>query len=405
MEDHLPDEDVLTIPDSWRRSLHARRGGAPGPTTKVDAAAPDAVRDLIAQEGDRIGALREGGAGDPALTEAARRHLDGEADPYGAAVVAAVIAVRAGRFGSPRSDEVHRAFVDAWIVEHGVPFAACALVELSRTEAEFADLGTKVGAVHLTDDHKVAVPPDDARRVRNLLAAADEPVYAEAIDRLAGHRSGWITRWLVSYLVPTREDWVDECCTAPIPPQRRYDLLWMAAGALGRGDQLTTPIMARGLFYGQAGRALLITLADGLGADALPFLAKEADSRFLEADDRKRILETIALLPSDEAFQALLDRQDQKYARPRWARRPGASPSGRCGCWRGRASTTCSAAMPRPTPTWSPPSCRTCRTTSPRSSGASPTRPRASPTRHRTTCPPCSPSARGCNRGARSCPA
>ncbi|MCQ0010677.1 hypothetical protein [Actinomadura madurae] len=68
MEDHLPDEDVLTIPDSWRRSLHARRGGAPGPTTKVDAAAPDAVRDLIAQEGDRIGALREGGAGDPALT-------------------------------------------------------------------------------------------------------------------------------------------------------------------------------------------------------------------------------------------------------------------------------------------------------------------------------------------------
>ncbi|URM94205.1 DUF4132 domain-containing protein [Actinomadura madurae] len=315
MEDHLPDEDVLTIPDSWRRSLHARRGGAPGPTTKVDAAAPDAVRDLIAQEGDRIGALREGGAGDPALTEAARRHLDGEADPYGAAVVAAVIAVRAGRFGSPRSDEVHRAFVDAWIVEHGVPFAACALVELSRTEAEFADLGTKVGAVHLTDDHKVAVPPDDARRVRNLLAAADEPVYAEAIDRLAGHRSGWITRWLVSYLVPTREDWVDECCTAPIPPQRRYDLLWMAAGALGRGDQLTTPIMARGLFYGQAGRALLITLADGLGADALPFLAKEADSRFLEADDRKRILETIALLPSDEAFQALLDRQDQKYAR------------------------------------------------------------------------------------------
>jgi hypothetical protein len=315
MEDHLPDEDVLTIPDSWRRSLHPRRGGAPGPKIKVDAAAPDAVRDFIGQAGGTVEALREGGAGDPALTEAARRHLDGEADPHGAAVVAAVTTMRARRYGPQNQEKVHRAFIDAWIIEHGLPFAACALVELSRTKPELASAGTRIGAVHLPDEQRATVSSDDARRVRALLAAADEPVYADAVGRLAEHRSSWVTRWLVSYLVPTRDDWVDECCAAAVPAPRRHDMLWLVMGALGKADQLTTPFPARGLFYGQATRALLTTLADGIGADVLPFLLKEADGGYLESDDRKRIFETIALLPSDEAFQALIDRLDQKHTR------------------------------------------------------------------------------------------
>ncbi|TDD66480.1 DUF4132 domain-containing protein [Actinomadura darangshiensis] len=317
MEDHLPDEDVLALPDAWRRSLHARRGGAPGPKIKkVDASAPGAVRRFVEETTGAVDALLEGGTGEPALAEAARRHLDGEADPAGAAAIAAVTAMGSG--GPNRQDRVHRAFADAWITEHGLAFAACALVELSRTGATRKGgggwRGTWVGAVR-TLDESVGVSLEEARRVRGLLAAASESDYAEAVARLAGHRSGWGARWLVSYLVPAREDWVDECCAAAGPQSRRHDLSPLVLSALGKADQLAAPFPARGLLWGQATRALLATMVDGIGPDALPFLLGQADTGNLESDDRKRIYETVAVLPTDEAFQALLDRLDRKHVR------------------------------------------------------------------------------------------
>ncbi|WP_433472696.1 DUF4132 domain-containing protein [Spirillospora sp. CA-142024] len=317
MEDHLPGEDVLTIPESWRRSLHARRGGAPGPKIKVDAAAADAVRGFVERTGGAVDALLEGGTGDPALAEAARRHMAGEADPAGAAAIAAVTVM--GNGGPYQSDKVHRPYVDAWITEHGIAFAACALVELSRTTAARESggtwRGTWVGAQHAPDETMLAVSQEDARRVRGLLAAASEPDYADAVGRLAEHRSGWAARWLVSYLVPTRQDWVDECCAAAAPQARRHDLDLLVLSAVGDAGQLAASFPSRGLYWGQATRALLGTMADGIGPDVLPFLLAEADGRYLESDDRKRIFEAIAFLPTDEALQALIDRLDRKHVR------------------------------------------------------------------------------------------
>ncbi|WP_301178121.1 DUF4132 domain-containing protein [Actinomadura geliboluensis] len=317
MEDQPPGEDVLTIPDVWRRALHARRGGAPGPKIKVDPAAPRAVRSLAEETGGAVEALLEGGAGDAALAEAARRHLDGAADPAGAAAVAAVTVMGAG--GPYVRGKVHRAYIDAWTAEHGLAFAACALVELSRTEATRKGggswRGTSVGAARIADEATVAVSLDDARRVRGLLAAAPEADYAGAVERLAAHRTGWGVRWLVSYLVPTRQDWVDECCAAPLPPRRGVDLTVLALSSLGSADQLAAPPLARGLPYGRANRALLATLVDGVGPGVLPLLLDAVDGGRLPSDDRKTVLETIAVLPTDEAFQALLDRLDRKHAR------------------------------------------------------------------------------------------
>ncbi|MFA1550959.1 DUF4132 domain-containing protein [Actinomadura chokoriensis] len=312
MEDHLADEDALTIPETWRRMLHPRRGGAPGPRIRVDAAAPEAVRALVEETGGAVEALLEGGAGDPALTEAARRHLNGEDDPAGAGAVAAVTVMGVG--GPYRRDEVHRTFTDAWIAERGAAFAACALVELLRTEAARKGGGSwrgiRVGAVHREDGAVLGgALSENLRRVRGLLAGAADGDYADAVDRLAAYRSTTAMRWIVSYLVPSQEDWVDECCAAPgeLGPWggRRLVLL-----TLGKASQIAaTP----GFYWGDPSRALLATMVDGIGPDVLPFLLHELAAANLESADRKHIFEAIAVLPTDEAFQALIDRLDQKH--------------------------------------------------------------------------------------------
>ncbi|SNS46911.1 protein of unknown function [Actinomadura meyerae] len=317
MEDQPPGEDVLTLPEPWRRAVHARRGGTPGPKIKTDPAAPAAVRDLVERTGGAVEALRAGGAGDPALAEAARRHLDGAPDPVGAAAVAAVTVLGAG--GANARDAIHRAYVDAWLAEHGIAFTACALVELSRTEAVRQGggpwKGTWVGAARVQHEATVAVPADEARRVRGLLAVASDADYAAAVDRLAAHRTGFGARWLVSYLVPTRQDWVDECCAAPVPPRTGLDLILLALSALGSADQLAAPLLMRGLPLYRTNRALVATLVDGIGSDVLPLLLRAVDGGSMPSDDRRTVMETIAFLPTDEAFWALLDRLGLKHAR------------------------------------------------------------------------------------------
>ncbi|MFD0535648.1 hypothetical protein ACFQY7_19785 [Actinomadura luteofluorescens] len=230
-----------------------------------------------------------------------------------------VAAVTAMGVGGHDTDKVHRAHVDAWVAEHGVAFAACALVELSRTKPVRKGggtwLGTSVGAERITDEYALQIPEQEAKRVRGLLAVASDADHAGAVERLAAHRSGWCANWLVSYLVPSREDWVDECCAAPAQQARRRDLLWVVMPALGKPEQLAAPYPARGLHWGQATRAVLASMADGIGPGVLPFLLAQADGRYLESDDRKRIYETVAILPTDEAFQALLDRIDHKHVR------------------------------------------------------------------------------------------
>ncbi|QKG20389.1 DUF4132 domain-containing protein [Actinomadura verrucosospora] len=311
MEDHLPDEDALVLPDTWRRALHTRRGGLPGPDVRVDAKAPRKADAVTGRPGGAVRTMLEGRSGDPGLAAAAGRHLGGEPDPVGAAAVA-VAAGLEGAGGVPQA-----VLVDALIVEHGLPFAACALVELASMKATRTGpgpwVGTWTGVERRGTDDVSGAAPETLRRVRALLASADDETYAEAVERLAAHRSGRANGRLVSYLVPTRDDWVDECCAAgsgaPNARRSQSQLLMMA---LGKRAQLTA---ASRLFWGDASRELLATLIDGIGAGAAGYLAGQADDAYLESAERKRVFEAIALLPSDEAFQALLDRAGRKHAR------------------------------------------------------------------------------------------
>ncbi|WP_030172230.1 DUF4132 domain-containing protein [Spirillospora albida] len=307
MNDLLPDEDVLTIPDSWRRSMHPRHGGAPGPAIKVDA---KAVRAHMKRAGTAVEALRAGAHGDPALAETARRHLGGEADPAGAAAVAAVAALTVAD-----RDAVHRAFTDAWTAEHGIGFAARALVELSRTAGVDGGLGDvrEAGAVHREED-EIGVGEPVLRRVRSLLAAADDEAYAAAVRLLEGHRHGPGTRLVVAYLAPTRHDWVAEACAGGLPRSRYSDRNWLLLAMAGSAAHIAAA--NAGIHWRGATRGMLATVLDGLGTGALDLLLAAVGAHYLDSSDRRNIFEAVSLLPSDEAFQALLARRDDKHALP-----------------------------------------------------------------------------------------
>ncbi|HEY0537882.1 MAG TPA: DUF4132 domain-containing protein [Actinoallomurus sp.] len=317
MEDRFRpvDEDTLVIPDAWRRRLYPRRGGERGPAIKVDRSAGAAVRERV-RELEVSTPLTERAGVEPGMAEAARDHLSGGANPLGAAVVAALLAEDA------RYDDVVGKLAvlvaDSWVTEHGPAFAACAFAELSQIlwrcpglePIERRRSGRGGESVASTAMAKAGA------RLRTLLAVAGDGEYQDAVDRLARCRRTASQRAVVSFLVPTRHDWVEECCAAPPDTANETDFWWMLYCSLGslRHVDLLAPY---GVVHPYSwNRSCLVTLVDGVGEDVASLFVKAFDADAEATALRKLILETLAILSCDEAFQALVDRADQKYVRP-----------------------------------------------------------------------------------------
>ncbi|TDD96042.1 hypothetical protein [Actinomadura rubrisoli] len=83
--------------------------------------------------------------------------------------------------------------------------------------------------------------------------------------------------------------------------------------ALSTPGQLTMDAV---LQPGSCPMGLQVTLADATGAGALPLFARTLDEGHVGASEHRRLLNVIALLPRDAAFQALIDRSDEKYVQP-----------------------------------------------------------------------------------------
>ncbi|MDA2814760.1 hypothetical protein O4J56_29215 [Nocardiopsis sp. RSe5-2] len=307
MSDHNPpsvDEDVLVMPPSWKRHLHPRRGGRPGP--KAEAAGPSEP-ELRAPYAGRIEQALSHHRTDPALAAAARAHLDGRATPLGAAAVAAV----------PESElysgDITTRFVDAWTTTYGLRFAVHAFLE--RCDIASSPTGThKRGLVPIRDeeglpdeyfdDHRLDAP---AKRLRELLAVAPDDEYRGVVDLLAGLRTTPKRRVISAYLVPTEQHWTAECCAPDAPPVAK-ELLLRSLGSPAHLELL-----------GAAGRLRavdcyrienLVTLADGVGPAVAPHLAEAFDTFRDEPRRRTSILEVLGRLPSDEAFHLMLERVD-----------------------------------------------------------------------------------------------
>lgn len=310
------EEDSFTLPAAWRPSLRPRRGGL----TPYLYAPHESALDSWDR---RLAAVKEEWTGtdpgetlpgiDPELAAAARRYLEGTADPVGAAVLAVV---------TDRGKLVYDHVADAWDLRHGRVFAARATVELFELDqgsGPHADRTTRMAVLPEGDTGQgLWLRRGAADRVRTLLYMADEDTYREAVAALAAHRGGARRRIVVSYLVPAETEWVAECCADPGASGREDRVVRaMLFESLNDGEQLRALLRAGGVSAYDGRIASAATVAEGVGPAVAALIAEiwrnRTPARGISAEEQAGIL---AELPTDEAFELLMSHADDKHVRP-----------------------------------------------------------------------------------------
>ncbi|GAA2260159.1 hypothetical protein GCM10010402_14600 [Actinomadura luteofluorescens] len=324
MVDHPPvlrDENVLVIPDPWLEHLIPRRGGlVPMPGTEPRAEAHATVRENLEAARTVVRDVLEHPGTVAELAEAGLAYLKDEATPLGAAVVARVETM--ARLKSRYADDAD--WTDFLVVEHGLSFAARTFAEIEGIWV-WGDGGMTVDdedpgyVLRGTDDlvHAHWVPRDAGLRMRALLAVADDDARAAAVEALAGLRTDPVKRLITSFLMPERTDWVDESCEEP-PRRQNYTtsagarLLWWSLSTAEQVERLGDWAV---LGSGEWSPDVLYTVVDGLGEAAAPVLARSLDGD-AEPKDRRRIVDALARIPGDEAFQIMGGRLDKVNVLP-----------------------------------------------------------------------------------------
>ncbi|MGW2178245.1 WGR and DUF4132 domain-containing protein [Streptomyces sp. NPDC001732] len=305
----LPDEDTFVLPASWKRALHPRRGGVRRVPGKPAKGAFDEIEATLAQNASWIQEFVDAPNSDAGVADQLRAHLGGSPSPVGAAVLTSIV----------RPPVPNSVWADFWVARYGLPFAARAAAELFSAGATWQQSGSRRDEprletlqephYHWAGEHRVPID-----RVRALLAVADEDTYRASVEVLARCRTDAPRRVLVSYLVPSETEWVDELCADPeVTGTRNHILRAMAFNSLSSADQAArfSP------FSGFADNVTFIaTAAEGIGPAVAPFLAEvlEQPDRYY-SESLKLAAESLVELPTDEAFLALLAHADSKHVR------------------------------------------------------------------------------------------
>ncbi|WP_158102781.1 WGR and DUF4132 domain-containing protein [Lentzea kentuckyensis] len=300
----VADEDTWVMPRAWLRDVVRQRGFDPAPEFSVDTARAAEARQQVVDQAEAIeSALSlKGSAAD--LVGAAREHLAGQANPVGAAAIAAIT--------KSVLPSVH-----AWIADHGLAFAATAAVQymgLTYSEQWDERRGRLTGVrLHYVRDGFQTSPNEPEGQmlttVRYAIAVADDEERAAAeaaLEELGKTKEHQEVR---SYLLPERTDWFAWLCKQGYTRSK----WWMLPSSARDVDDFKKAEQSI-----TASASLLYTAVYVLGPAVAPMLAEELDSDiyYQRADGRKQALKVLAALPTDEAFTILLDRLDQKYVRP-----------------------------------------------------------------------------------------
>ncbi|MCX4695551.1 WGR and DUF4132 domain-containing protein [Streptomyces sp. NBC_01408] len=310
----LPDEDTFTLPVSWKRNLHPRRGGVPRTVPEVPEDAQRKLAEWLRSEADAVERVLSSPRSEAGLVEAARAHQGGSHSPLGAAVLATPLTHRT---------DGHRLVAEAWADAFGLPFAACAVVELVELQGKWVSRGSKnvLEGVETCPENPRHLGRSYTKgaldRIRALLAVADEETYRAAVAALALHRKSPRRSVSVSYLVPSEQDWVEDCCARPgLREHSQHFVREMLVCSLGTPEQAA-------LFGGRVdlgwpgwNTAVIATVAEGVGPAMAQLLAGELDGQYVGTDEVKTLAGALAELPSDEAFGLLLDRSANKHVRP-----------------------------------------------------------------------------------------
>ncbi|MFI5841267.1 hypothetical protein ACIA8K_16355 [Catenuloplanes sp. NPDC051500] len=310
-------EDVLVLPAPWKQRHHLRRGGwftdapPPDPATDVPTAPADGVRRVL---GNPATPPDLAAAGLAALGDLSR------VTPLGVAVV--VSAAAASLPWHLRHAAVEEGA--RWACGHGPVTAAEAAVLLAglisgdpvrrRTTADGfpQDEAVQGWPGHGWPDWST----DFSTGVRARLATAGDEETAAVTAALTPYRRAGLPlqRLVTSFLLPERQDWVDEdlALIAEVPVRCGVPLLLSSVRTAGQLEAVAAALHTPAVnWYG----GMLPSLVEGVGVTAAPLLARWFDDRSLPVMARRRLAETLAGLPSAPALTALLDRADDRDAR------------------------------------------------------------------------------------------
>ena len=312
----LPDEETFVMPSPWRRVLHPRRGGVPRVVPGPGAEAVDWLRRRINDDLDWIEKRLTQPGADPVLVKAGRGFLADEVDPLGAAVVASVVITE---YSSMQEDATR--FADALTVDHGLAFAARAVVDAFDVDTGWSGYGRHQNVQLLlfrgaTDSITSRFTDHLAEGVRARIACADEQTYQEVVAALDSCRTTPRRRAVATYLAPGVPGWTDECVAEEPGYGSGGDVLRTLL-LCSLDDPAQADRIGHGPALGWRTRPLEMTatLAEGVGTACVPFLSRAIDDAW-NSDRRGSMTMAVSWFPSDEAFRLLLARLDEKQARP-----------------------------------------------------------------------------------------
>ncbi|APU16003.1 MULTISPECIES: DUF4132 domain-containing protein [Actinoalloteichus] len=337
------DDEAFLVPEEWATRIDPRRDGRLRPSVALDRGARAKVKRLLTKaENALTTTLDAAGQGDAELVAAAVGQRAGEPTPLGAAAVLAIVAttVEYKRIASLT------AFADVWTKDHGAAFAAEAVVELAGIRVASRDQGR--GSSSSWDlrrrcaDFALAAAwrgEPVARRVRALLSAASDADYAAARDALAtqlGTKSDaalagecsdaaapaevrpadWMRSLVAAYLLPSEVDRVTALCAAPwiavaLPTQCGLVLRSVSTAEQLAALPLTDPGEVSVLPISAED---LTTLAEQLGPGVVPLATTLLDVPDSTGPDEHALLDLLAGLPGDAAFDAVAARLGRRHA-------------------------------------------------------------------------------------------
>ncbi|MDR7275626.1 DUF4132 domain-containing protein [Catenuloplanes atrovinosus] len=296
----LPDEDTFVLPDAWVRKIRPRRGGRPGARPPSLAGAVAKADGILAETRDHRERVLADRRSEPDLVAAARAFLDGSRiTPLGAAATAWA---SWDVFAYPY---VKAAVADGWVAAHGLAFAAEAVLELSGLQnGRGGHLGrTERISYWLGAPWRLA-----AERVRARLAVADDAAYEHARQAIEAYRSTK-QHLLAAFLLPTEPGWLGEDCPAEL---RDDALAAFVVSTPQEWERISHHVRAFDL---SQSLGLLATVLDVIGPTVgARLLALVGGGSYTE--ERRAVFNGLTLIPTDEAFEALVRHADDDLAEP-----------------------------------------------------------------------------------------
>ncbi|MFB8006850.1 DUF4132 domain-containing protein [Nocardia sp. NPDC056000] len=317
---HL-DEDHWVVPDEWwARALPVRGHGPRREPLPVSATAIADQAERLAAHQDSVRDTLGNSHPDPELAQAGAAAVTDFAtcSPLGAAALS--LALEIAEYGTP-------AVADAWVLQHGLVFAAeaavlhAALIRDGEWDRSNNTYHYRIGRSSSGDPGR-SDAPENLRRVRALLADASEQDYraaVAAIDALRSAPGGLAIRIAASYLLPTEQHWVradlDELTNHILDYNSRFLLLIGSVHAYADFERLVDAFPASSFIYSSQ-HGLWETALARFGPECTGAIDRMLRDRELSGDYVAKLAAILACLPSDAAFSALTSRVEQRFIPP-----------------------------------------------------------------------------------------